>query len=76
MAGMALLRGTRVEVWGAAEIQERLGISRQRTYILTGRRDFPPPAAILKMGQIWLRSDVEAWILEKRPHLVEVDEES
>ena len=48
---------------------------RQRAYILIGRRDFPPPAAILKMGQIWLRSDVEAWILEKRPHLVEVDEE-
>ncbi|MEV4842432.1 DNA-binding protein [Micromonospora matsumotoense] len=71
---MALLRGTQLEVWGAAEIQERLGVSRQRTYILISRRDFPPPAAVLKMGQIWLKSDVEAWIVEKRPHLLEVNE--
>ena len=63
-----------IELYGAAEIQERLGISRQRTYILISRRDFPAPAATLKMGNVWLKADVEAWIAEKRPHLLETDE--
>ncbi|WP_433537604.1 helix-turn-helix transcriptional regulator [Micromonospora sp. CA-249363] len=65
-----------LEVYGAAEIQDRLGISRQRAYILINRRDFPAPAATLKMGSIWLKADVEKWIAEKRPHLNESDEEA
>lgn len=56
---------------GAAEIAERLGISRQRTYTLIMRRDFPPPMAKLEMGQVWDSADVEEWIRENRPHLVE-----
>ncbi|WP_433688980.1 helix-turn-helix transcriptional regulator [Micromonospora carbonacea] len=64
-----------LELMGAAEIQERLGVSRQRAYILINRRDFPPPVATLRMGNVWLKSDVEAWIVEKRPHLVGGDEE-
>jgi prophage regulatory protein len=63
------------QLMGAAEIQERLGVSRQRTYIIINRRDFPAPIATLKMGQVWLKSDVEAWIVEKRPHLLATDED-
>ncbi|MFI7431330.1 helix-turn-helix transcriptional regulator [Micromonospora sp. NPDC049836] len=59
-----------VELYGAAEIQERLGISRQRAYVLISRRDFPAPIASLKMGNVWLKDDVERWIAEKRPHLL------
>lgn len=54
---------------GAAEIQVRLRISRQRTYQLVNRRDFPAPMATLAMGQVWDAADVEAWIRAKRPHL-------
>jgi predicted DNA-binding transcriptional regulator AlpA len=56
---------------GAAEIQARLGISRQRTYILINRRDFPAPAQVLAMGQVWDAEVVEAWIREHRPELAE-----
>lgn len=59
---------------GAAEIGARLRISRQRTYQLINRRDFPPPVAVLAMGQVWLREDVEAWIAKYRPHLNDPDE--
>ncbi|MFI6819952.1 helix-turn-helix transcriptional regulator [Micromonospora sp. NPDC050187] len=65
-----------LQLMGAAEIQERLGISRQRTYILISRRDFPAPVATLKMGNVWLKDDVEAWISAKRPHLQETTEEA
>jgi predicted DNA-binding transcriptional regulator AlpA len=59
---------------GAAEIGARLRISRQRTYQLINRRNFPEPIAVLAMGQVWLAEDVEAWIKENRPHLDEEDE--
>lgn len=56
---------------GPAEIQERLGVSRQRAYILIGRRDFPAPRWELAMGKVWLASDVEAWIRVHRPDLAD-----
>jgi prophage regulatory protein len=59
---------------GAAEIQERLRMSRQRTYILINRRDFPAPKWVLKMGQVWDAEDVEAWIKVHRPHLDDPDD--
>jgi prophage regulatory protein len=65
----------KVKLMGAAEIQARLRISRQRTYQLVNRRDFPPPIAVLAMGQVWDAADVEAWIRENRPHLDDADEE-
>ncbi|MFI7330668.1 GntR family transcriptional regulator [Micromonospora aurantiaca (nom. illeg.)] len=49
---------------GAAEIQERLGVSRQRAYILISRKNFPEPIATLKMGSVWLASDIEDWMIE------------
>lgn len=59
---------------GAMEIQQRLGTSRQWTYVLTGRRNFPEPVAELGMGKIWLADDVEAWIRANRPELAEEPE--
>ena len=59
---------------GAMEIQARLGITRQWTYVLTGRRDFPEPVVELGMGKIWLAEDVEAWIAEHRPQIAEEPE--
>lgn len=59
---------------GAAEIQARLKVSRQRAYQLVSRRDFPEPFQVLAMGSVWLSADVEAWIKVHRPHLDDPDE--
>lgn len=60
---------------GAQEIQERLGYSRQWTYVIIGRRSFPEPVETLGMGQIWLASDVEEWIAKHRPEAEEPESE-
>jgi predicted DNA-binding transcriptional regulator AlpA len=60
-----------VRLMGQTEIRERLGYSRQRVYILTGRRDFPAPRWTLAMGKVWWADDVEAWIRANRPELAE-----
>jgi prophage regulatory protein len=59
---------------GAAEIAVRLGVTRQRAYQITSRRDFPEPLAHLAMGQVWDTADVEAWIAVRRPELNEPTE--
>ena len=46
---------------GSYEIGQMLGVGRQRVTQLTSRRDFPRPYAVLRMGQVWRRSAVEAW---------------
>jgi prophage regulatory protein len=52
---------------GAHEIRVRLGgISRQRTYQITSRTDFPKPVADLEQGKVWLAEDVETWISAHR----------
>jgi predicted DNA-binding transcriptional regulator AlpA len=38
-----------------------LGVSRQRVQQLINRGDFPKPDAILEMGKVWKRSDMEVW---------------
>ncbi|MEV0154169.1 hypothetical protein AB0H57_10570 [Micromonospora sp. NPDC050686] len=61
-----------VEFVGIAEIRDMLGgVSRARAGVVASRRDFPPPYQVLKMGQIWRRTDVEKWIKEHRPDLTE-----
>jgi predicted DNA-binding transcriptional regulator AlpA len=58
---------------GAHEIRIRLGgISRQRVYQLTSRRDFPKPMADLAQGKVWLAAEVEAWIVARRPSNTEM----
>jgi predicted DNA-binding transcriptional regulator AlpA len=52
---------------GAAEIEERLGVSRQRVQQIVTRDDFPAPVRVLRMGKVWETSDVERWISEHRP---------
>lgn len=56
---------------GAAEIAQRLGVSRQRVQQLVNRPDWPAPVAELTMGKIWSARDVEAWIRQHRPALDE-----
>lgn len=56
---------------GAREIEARLGISRQRTYQLTQRADWPEPYDVLAMGKVWRTEDIEVWITEHRPELAQ-----
>jgi predicted DNA-binding transcriptional regulator AlpA len=46
---------------GSAEIAEMFGVSRQRAYQLTSRKDFPEPMVRLKAGAVWRTADVIAW---------------
>lgn len=51
-----------------AELRIRLGgVSQQRADVLSRRPDFPKPVAVLRVGRIWHRDDVEAWMREHRP---------
>ena len=45
----------------AHEIGRMLGVSRQRVTQLAATSDFPAPVAVLSVGRIWLREDIEAW---------------
>lgn len=45
----------------AHEIAQMLGVSRQRVSQLAATNGFPDPAAILMVGRIWLREDIEEW---------------
>jgi prophage regulatory protein len=57
---------------GASEVRAMLGgVSKQRTYQITTRADFPKPVADLAQGKVWRASDVERWIREHRPDLAE-----
>jgi prophage regulatory protein len=46
---------------GSAEIGRMLGVSRQRVQQLVNRDDFPRPDAVLEMGKVWKRTEVETW---------------
>lgn len=54
---------------GAREIEDRLGVSRQRVSQLTARPDWPEPYDELAMGKVWRIADVENWIRANRPDL-------
>lgn len=49
------------ELVAAAEIADMLGLSRQRISQLTAAPDFPKPWTELRMGKIWLASDIRDW---------------
>ncbi len=59
---------------GPDEIRQRLGVSRQRAYIVINRRDFPAPWRELAMGNVWRSTDVEDWIREHRPEIADAPE--
>ena len=50
---------------GVAELAERLEVSRQRAWTITGRSDFPDPVARLKATPVWtadsVRRFLESW---------------
>jgi predicted DNA-binding transcriptional regulator AlpA len=52
-----------VELLGASDVAERLGVSRRRVSALVKvRKDFPPPFAITPRGvRLWRAEDVEEW---------------
>ncbi|WP_370644287.1 helix-turn-helix transcriptional regulator [Actinoplanes sp. L3-i22] len=52
---------------GLQEIQQRLGLSRQRIQQLSGRDGFPSPYQTLAMGRVWLADEIETWIRTHRP---------
>jgi len=55
-----------VDQWvGSAEIAAMFGVSRQRVYQLTIRKDFPKPMVKLKAGAVWVTADVLAWAESK-----------
>lgn len=61
----------RRRLYGAQELENRLGVSRQRVQQLIRRPDFPEPYEVLAGGKVWLAADVEEWIRVHRPHLVD-----
>jgi predicted DNA-binding transcriptional regulator AlpA len=54
---------------GVWEIEQWFGVSRQRVHQLIARPDWPAPCAVLAMGRIWLREDVEAWAARHRAEI-------
>jgi len=55
------------ELMGTSEIATLLGVSRQRVLVLAKHGDFPPPVAVLKMGNVWRASDVRRWAKTRKP---------
>ena len=58
---MTTIIATMHHLVGAAEIGRMLGVSRQRVQQLVIREGFPEPEAVLEMGKVWKRSNVEEW---------------
>lgn len=48
----------------AADIAERLGISRARVSVLASRADFPRPVGRLGRSDVWPWKSVERWARE------------
>ena len=51
-----------LELVSVAEIAETLGVTRSRASQLTFSEDFPEPYAVLRIGPIWDKREVDAWI--------------
>ncbi|MEU8156619.1 hypothetical protein AB0B94_23405 [Micromonospora sp. NPDC048986] len=57
-----------MDLVGVAEIRAMLGnVSRQRASVIANQRNFREPVAVLAMGKVWRKSDVEAWLEKHRP---------
>lgn len=56
----------------AAEVGRLLGgLSRQRTYVVTTKPDFPEPVGRLRGGRVWDEDEVRAWITTHRHDLTD-----
>ena len=60
--------GQAIDLMGAREIQEILGVSRQRVQQIVARPDFPRPVAELAI-KVWRGDHVRAWVREHRPDI-------
>jgi prophage regulatory protein len=60
---------------GPEEIRARLGVSRQRAYILIGRKDFPDFWVELAMGKVWRSTDVERYAVVREARLKRGEDE-
>ena len=56
----------RTELVIAADIAERLRISRARVSVLATRSDFPRPVGRLGRSEVWRWASVERWARETR----------
>jgi predicted DNA-binding transcriptional regulator AlpA len=54
----------RTELVIAADIAERLQLSRARVSVLTSRSDFPRPVGRLGRSDVWRWTSVERWARE------------
>jgi hypothetical protein len=50
----------------AADIAQRLRLSRARVSVLAGRSDFPRPAGRLGRSDVWRWASVERWARDTR----------
>ncbi len=55
---------SRTELVIAADIAERLGISRQRINVLSGTPGFPQPIGKLGRSSVWRWNSIERWARE------------
>lgn len=59
--------GTRGRLYTTGDIADRLGVGRQRAYVLSRTKDFPDPYEEWPNGlTVWLVADIEAWIKGSR----------
>jgi len=61
-----VLVDARTELVIAADIAERLGISRARISVLVSRSDFPRPVGRLGRSDVWRWTSVERWARDTR----------
>jgi predicted DNA-binding transcriptional regulator AlpA len=61
--------GAKGRLYTTGDIAGRLGVSRQRAWIVAQRNGFPESFDDLQNGSVWLVEDVEAWIRAHRSHL-------
>lgn len=55
-----------MDLVGAAEIADMLGVTRQQVHRLAKQPTFPKPVAVLQLGRVWRRRDIERWIVSDR----------
>jgi prophage regulatory protein len=63
---MDRMPSTNARLWGAHEIADALGVSKQRAHVLMRHQTFPDHVQQLNQGRIWWRDEVEAWITAYR----------
>jgi predicted DNA-binding transcriptional regulator AlpA len=51
----------------AAEVGEVLGVGRTKVHELNGRGKLPAPVTVGARGLRWVRLEIEAWLLARRP---------